>query len=53
MQNFSEHVFGRDLSDEERTGWLNEKADAFAANGHDFLDMVKDVVMDDRYRRIE
>ena len=53
VRNFSEHVFGRELSDAERTGWLNEKADRFAASGHDFLQMVKEVVTDDRYRRIE
>ena len=53
VRNFSEHIFGRELSDEERTGWLNEKAQSFAAGGHDFLQMVKEVVMDDRYRRIE
>jgi hypothetical protein len=53
VRNFSEQVFGRDLSADERTGWLLEKADAFAASGHDFLEMVKDIVSDERYRRIE
>jgi hypothetical protein len=53
VRNFSEQVFGRDLSDDERTGWLVDKSNAFAASGHDFLEMVKDIVSDDRYRRIE
>jgi hypothetical protein len=53
VRNFAEHVFGRELSDDERTGWLNEKAASFAAGGEDFLQMVKEVVMDERYRRIE
>lgn len=53
VRNFAEHVFGRELSADERTGWLEQKASDFAANGHDFLLMVKDVVMDERYRRIE
>ena len=53
VQNFAEHVFGRELSDEERTGWLPEKASSFAAAGHDFLRMVREVVTDERYRRIE
>ena len=53
MKNFSEHVFGRELSAEERTSWLADKTANFAANGHDFLRMVKDIVTDERYRRIE
>ena len=53
VRNFAEQVFGRELSDDERTGWLTEKAASFSAGGHDFLQMVKDVVTDDRYRRIE
>jgi hypothetical protein len=53
VQNYSEQIFGRDLSDDERTGWLLEKAEEFGANGHDFLEMVKSLVSDDRYRRIE
>ena len=53
VQNFSEHVFGRELSPDERTGWLLEKTSNFASNGHDFLEMVKDIVSDERYRRIE
>ncbi|MGB5704353.1 MAG: hypothetical protein WBM48_16160 [Polyangiales bacterium] len=53
VRSFSEHVFGRELSAEERTGWLTEKTSAFEANGHDFLAMVKDIVTDERYRRIE
>jgi hypothetical protein len=53
VQNFAEHVFGRELSDEERTGWLGEKTSSFAAAGHDFLRMVREVVTDERYRRIE
>jgi len=53
VQSFSEHVFGRELSAEERAGWLTEKTANFAGNGHDFLRMVKDIVTDDRYRRIE
>ena len=53
MQSFSEHVFGRELSDEERTSWLADKTAGFAASGHNFLQMVKDIVSDERYRRIE
>lgn len=53
VRNFAEHVFGRELSAEERTGWLVEKTASFASVGHDFLKMVKDVVTDERYRRIE
>jgi hypothetical protein len=53
VRNFSEQVFGRDLSADERTGWLLQKADTFAGSGYDFLEMVKDIVSDDRYRRIE
>lgn len=53
VKNFSEHVFGRELSAEERTSWLADKTANFAANGHDFLRMVKDIVTDERYRRIE
>jgi hypothetical protein len=53
VQNFSEHVFGRELSGEERTTWLVEKTASFEASGHDFLQMVKNIVSDDRYRRIE
>ena len=53
VRNFAEHVFGRELSDEERTVWLAEKTSSFAAAGHDFLRMVRDVVTDERYRRIE
>ena len=53
VRNFSERVFGRDLTAEERTSWLVDKTASFEANGHDFLAMVKDVVTDERYRRIE
>ena len=53
VQNFAQHVFGRELSAEERTGWLTEKTANFASNGHDFLRMAKDIVTDERYRRIE
>ncbi len=53
VENFAEYVFGRELSDDERTGWLTQKTSSFASNGHDFLRMVKEVVTDERYRRIE
>ncbi len=53
VESFSEHVFGRELSAEERTGWLVEKTASFSSSGHDFLSMVKDIVTDERYRRIE
>jgi len=53
VQSFAEQVFGRELSAEERTSWLVEKTGNFAANGQDFLGMVKDIVSDERYRRIE
>jgi hypothetical protein len=53
VQSFSEHVFGLELSAEERTDWLPEKTANFASNGNDFLSMVKDIVTDERYRRIE
>lgn len=53
VRSFSEHVFGRELSADERTGWLTEKSADFAASGHDFLQLVKDIVTDERYRRIE
>ena len=53
VQSFAQHVFGRELSAAEQTGWLVEKTGNFAATGHDFLQMVKDVVTDERYRRIE
>jgi hypothetical protein len=53
VQNFAEYVFGRELSADEQTGWLAEKTSGFAGTGHDFLQMVKAVVTDDRYRRIE
>lgn len=53
VQSFSEHVFGRELSLEARTGRLVEKTASFAESGHDFLEMVKDIVTDERYRRIE
>jgi len=53
VQNFAEYVFGRELSADEQTGWLDEKTSSFAGTGHDFLQMVKAVVTDDRYRRIE
>ena len=53
VQNFSEHVLGRELSADEKTSWLAEKTVSFAAARHDFLKMVKDVVTDERYRRIE
>ena len=41
------------LSPEERTSWLTEKTSSFEAADHDFLSMVKDIVTDERYRRIE
>ena len=53
VRNFAEHVLGRELSADEKTGWLTDKTASFAAAGHDFLKMVKDVVTDERYRRIE
>lgn len=53
VRNFAEYAFGRELSADERTGWLVEKTSSFASAGHDFLEMVKDVVTDERYRRIE
>ena len=53
VKNFAEHVFGRELSADEKTGWLVEKTTSFAGAGHDFLRMVRDVVTDERYRRIE
>jgi hypothetical protein len=53
VQNFAQHVFGRELSPEEKTDWLVQKTANFASYGHDFLQMVKDVVTDERYRRIE
>jgi hypothetical protein len=53
VENFAEHLFGRELSAEEQTGWLVEKTSSFAGGGHDFLQMVKDLVTDERYRRIE
>ena len=53
MQSFAEHVFGRELSAEENTEWLTEKTSSFEAADHDFLSMVKDIVIDERYRRIE
>jgi hypothetical protein len=49
----SEHVFGWELSPEARTGRLVEKTASFAESGHDFLEMVKDIVTDERYRRIK
>jgi hypothetical protein len=53
VRSFSEHVFGRELSADELTDWLPQKSASFASSGHDFLQMVKDIVTDDRYRRIE
>lgn len=53
VENFAEHVFGRELSADEQTGWLVQKTSNFASAGHDFLKMVKDIVTDERYRRIE
>jgi hypothetical protein len=53
VQNFAEYAFGRQLSTDEQTGWLVEKTSSFASAGHDFMQMVKDVVTDERYRRIE
>ena len=53
VQSFAQHVLGRELSADEKTGWLVEKTSSFAASGHGFLRMAKDVVTDERYRRIE
>jgi hypothetical protein len=53
VRNFAEYAFGRVLSADEQTVWLVEKTSNFASAGHDFLQMVKDVVTDERYRRIE
>ncbi len=53
MKNFAEYAFGRELSADEQTDWLVQKTSGFASAGHDFMQMVKDVLMDERYRRIE
>ena len=53
VRNFAEYAFGRELSADEQTGWLTERTSSFASGGHDFLQMVKEVLTDDRYRRIE
>ena len=53
VRNFAEYAFGRELSADEQTGWLVEQTSSFASGGHDFLQMVKEVLTDDRYRRIE
>ena len=53
VRNFAEYVFGRSLSASERVGWLRERARNFASADHNFLAMVKDIVMDEKYRRIE
>lgn len=53
VQTFSEFVFGRALSTNEKAGWLQEATGRFASNGHDFLQMARDILLDPRYRRID
>lgn len=53
VQNFSEFLFGRELSTNEKSGWLRDQTTRFANNGHDFLRMAKDLLMEPRYRKVE
>ena len=53
VRTFSEFLFGRELSSDEKADWLIEKTDRFTNNGQDFLKMAKDILLDPRYRRVD
>ena len=53
VQNFSEFLFSRELTTNEKGGWLPDQASNFRDNGYDFIQMAKGIVMDPRYRRID
>jgi hypothetical protein len=53
VQNFSEFLFSRELTTNEKGGWLPDQVNAFRDNGYDFIQMAKAIVMDPRYRRID
>ncbi|MEM8608686.1 MAG: DUF1549 domain-containing protein [Myxococcota bacterium] len=53
VQNFSEFLFSRELTTNEKGDWLPSQVGTFRDNGYDFIQMAKDVVLDPRYRRID
>lgn len=53
VQNLSEFLFSRELTTNEKGGWLPDQAGIFRDNGYDFTKMAKSIVMDPRYRRID
>jgi len=53
VQNFSEFLFSRELTTNEKGGWLPDQVGTFRNNGYDFIGMAKAIVMEPRYRRID
>ncbi|MEM7137012.1 MAG: DUF1549 domain-containing protein [Myxococcota bacterium] len=53
VQNFSEFLFSRELTTNEKGTWLPEQVAAFGGNNYDFIEMAKAIVLDPRYRRID
>ncbi|MGB5812663.1 MAG: DUF1549 domain-containing protein [Polyangiales bacterium] len=53
VQNFSEFLFSRELTTNEKGGWLPEQVGSFRDNGFNFIQMAKAIVLDPRYRRID
>ncbi|MCB9714884.1 MAG: DUF1585 domain-containing protein [Myxococcales bacterium] len=51
VRNLAQHLLGRELEAEDLQ-WLQQHADAFAATDYDYTELVRRMVVDERYRTI-
>jgi hypothetical protein len=53
VQNFAQHVLHRELTTNEKATWLPTHTKSFKDSNYDFLQLVKNLIQDPRYRSVE